>query len=229
IAGYTRTVTRSSALLVMVLFLIIAYYLKDGIGPYILIGAGLTWWVGAAILIIGVQRQLLEIPASRVFTTLAGLLVLLPAWLSLILLHQQGSDGRVLLIYLLMLTWIADISAYFGGRRWGKKTLCNHISPGKTREGLYVALIMCGLFSLVFAVLIKFQAIEIIMFVLLSALTVLASVSGDLLESLMKRRAGLKDSGSLLPGHGGVLDRIDSITAAGPVFVAGIYLSGWWI
>jgi phosphatidate cytidylyltransferase len=162
---------------------------------------------------------------SRPAKAAAGLFVLVPAWLSLVLLFENGSArGRVLLLVLLVLIWLADIAAYFCGRRWGRVKLAPRISPGKTRVGAYAAIISSGLYGLAGAGLMGMQAYEMFIFTCICMLTVVASIMGDLLESLMKRGVKLKDSGHLLPGHGGVLDRIDSMTAAAPVFAAGIWL-----
>ena len=155
------------------------------------------------------------------------MLVLVPAWLSLVLLHDQGSaEGRRLVMLLLVLIWAADIAAYFTGKRWGKTALANRISPGKTWQGAYGGIVASMAIALGFTLVSNMQQYEIITLILLGLITVPVSIIGDLFESLMKRAANLKDSGSLLPGHGGILDRIDSLTAAGPVFLAGVWLSG---
>lgn len=154
-----------------------------------------------------------------------GFLVLVPAWLALVSLHGHGEQGPVLVLFVLVLTWVADSGAYFAGRRWGRVKLAPVISPGKTREGVYGALagsVICGL-------VLSLMGLELgglLAAILLCLVTCLVSVEGDLFESLIKRQAGVKDSGALLPGHGGVLDRIDSLTAAVPVFLFGLLLLG---
>jgi phosphatidate cytidylyltransferase len=154
-----------------------------------------------------------------------GMLVLAPAWAALIVLHQSSANGPILMLFLLFLIWTADSGAYFAGYRWGRTKLAPVVSPGKTRAGLYGALagaVCCGLFL---AWLLSDLG-RLHWYVLLAVVTVLFSVVGDLYESLCKRRAGLKDSGDILPGHGGVLDRVDSLTAAAPVFLVGLMLLG---
>jgi phosphatidate cytidylyltransferase len=130
----------------------------------------------------------------------------------------------VTLLAFMMLVWIADIAAYFAGHRFGRTRLAPTISPGKTREGLYGALVATALFGVAWFTFLRVHVPALLrdlpgslawMIAFVIALTLL-SVVGDLFESALKRGAGLKDSGTLLPGHGGVLDRIDALTAVLP-------------
>ncbi len=150
-----------------------------------------------------------------------GLLLLVPTWAGLVLLHAQSPWW---LIYLLLLVWGADTGAYFAGRSFGKTKLAPAVSPAKTREGLYGGLATTMAVMVAVACYLGMPMAKALPFAVVSLITVLASVLGDLLESMVKRRAGIKDSGNIFPGHGGALDRIDSITAAAPVF-----LTGWWL
>jgi phosphatidate cytidylyltransferase len=129
------------------------------------------------------------------------------------------------LMYLFLLVWGADSGAYFVGRKFGKNKLAPNVSPNKSVEGLYggIATTIIIMFVVQYFYL-NLTALQLILFLILSLITVFASVLGDLFESMVKRRAGIKDSGRVLPGHGGVLDRIDSLLAAAPVFAAGIYV-----
>lgn len=159
---------------------------------------------------------------DRPFLMLAiGLLLLVPTWAGLVQLHGQSPWW---LMYVLLLVWGADTGAYFAGRRFGKIKLAPAVSPAKTREGLYGGLLTTALVMLAVAFYLHLAGLQLLFFAAASAVTVLASVLGDLFESMVKRRAGIKDSGKIFPGHGGALDRIDSITAAAPVF-----LTGWWL
>ncbi len=157
---------------------------------------------------------------------LAGFLVLVPVWAALVVLHGNGSAGVWLLLTLMGIVWGADSGAYFAGRRWGRHKLAPHISPGKTWEGVSGGVAAALLIALLAAWLMDFGWASMPGFALLAVVTTLFSIVGDLLESLLKRRCGVKDSGSLLPGHGGVLDRIDSLTAAAPVYTLGLMMEG---
>lgn len=146
-----------------------------------------------------------------------GLMILLTGWTSLVLLHGEGESGHWLVLLLLALVVAADIGAYFAGRQFGKRKLAPRISPGKTWAGVTGGLLAAVPVALVGAFLLGVEAY--FGFVVVCLLAVMASVFGDLVESLLKRQAGVKDSGSLLPGHGGVLDRLDSVVAAAPIFL----------
>ena len=144
----------------------------------------------------------------------------------LIYLQRQFEPGEWILLYLLTLVWVADIGAYFSGRRFGKNKLAPTISPGKTREGVAGGLLVNLGWMLIVFLLVDGWGIALPIFIAIGCATVVISVVGDLSISILKREAGVKDSGKLLPGHGGVLDRIDSVIAASPVFVTGLFLAG---
>ena len=154
---------------------------------------------------------------------LIGILVLASSWMSLVSLHHYPR-GDILLLMLLLLVWGADIGAYFAGKTWGRAKLAPNVSPGKTRAGLWGGLAACAVISLCFIVYLELDLLTGVYLLLLAMIAGLASVLGDLFESMLKRHRGIKDSSGLLPGHGGILDRIDSITAAGPVFALGLQL-----
>lgn len=173
--------------------------------------AALLWWAVAALWIAAAPASVNQATAA-----LAGALVLIPAWLALVRLH--AADPR-LLLFLLLLVAAADVGAYFTGRRFGRRKLAPRVSPGKTWEGVFGGLAAAALTALIGVWWFEGQAAA---FIVLCAITVVVSIIGDLTESLFKRHAGLKDSGSLLPGHGGLLDRVDSVTAAAPVFLVSL-------
>lgn len=150
--------------------------------------------------------------------SLSGFFVLLPAWIVPLTLRELP-DGKWLTLYLMVVVWSADTGAYFAGHRWGKHKLAPSVSPGKSWEGVGGGLVTVMVLALGAGTYHwQFRGGELIFWLLLSAGTAFISVLGDLFESRMKRVAGVKDSGTLIPGHGGVLDRIDAFTAAAPVF-----------
>lgn len=155
-----------------------------------------------------------------------GALVLVPGWWSLVLIQDQ-ENGPLWLLYVMLLVWGADTGAYFVGRRFGKTKLAPTVSPGKSREGLWGGLAVTSVIALIVAFTTPAaDQVGIIPFLVISLVAVAGSVYGDLAESMFKRHRGIKDSSQLLPGHGGILDRIDSITAAVPLFASGMVLLG---
>lgn len=161
----------------------------------------------------------------RVISLTTAIVSITTGWFALGWMRVQP-DGSWLILLLLLIVWAADTGAYFSGRAFGKRKLAPHISPGKTMAGLYGGLIAGPLIALLAAYLMPIEAIEPIRLVLLSVVTVLVSVGGDLMISLHKRTSGYKDSGKLLPGHGGILDRLDSLLAAAPFFALGLLFPG---
>lgn len=151
-----------------------------------------------------------------------GTLVILPTWAALVALRERSPW---LLLGVLALVWIADTAAYYVGRKFGQHKLAPAISPGKSWEGVAGA----GLALLLYASAISaaIHGLHIPGALLLAAALLYFSILGDLFESWMKRLAGIKDSGTLLPGHGGVLDRIDALTAALPVAAGILYFAKW--
>lgn len=159
---------------------------------------------------------------------LVGAVLLLPAWLAAVQLRALGAG---VLIAVFAIVWMADIAAYFAGRRFGRNKLAPAISPGKTREGAYGAAVGVLCYGLLvghffFAALMPSLLSTALWIVVLLVLTVI-SIIGDLFESLLKRNVGIKDSSNILPGHGGILDRIDSLTSTLPV-VAALWLFFLW-
>ena len=169
-----------------------------------------------------------ELPPLREYGQVArfvmGIFLLVPPWLALVHLHITPQYGPWHVLFLFGLVGVADSAAYFTGRAWGKNKLAPLISPGKTWEGVYGALIATAIYAAVCGTLFELRGMLLVAFITLCLVTVMFSIVGDLFESLIKRQAGAKDSGNILPGHGGVLDRIDSLTAAAPIFTLGLWL-----
>ncbi|SEI42372.1 phosphatidate cytidylyltransferase [Azotobacter beijerinckii] len=201
----------------------------------------LLYWVpvlAAGVMLLGILWWLLAVPLVLNYPQSApcwegagrrlaiGLLILLPAWQGLLLL-KQWPLGNQLILAVMVLVWTADIGAYFVGRAFGRRKLAPQVSPGKSWEGVAGGLLACLLLTVAVGLVRGWSVGEQVLALAGAALVVLISVVGDLTESMFKRQAGLKDSSHLLPGHGGVLDRIDSLTAAIPMFVVMLWLAGW--
>ncbi|MES9969213.1 MAG: phosphatidate cytidylyltransferase [Candidatus Thiodiazotropha sp.] len=200
------------------------YLLPPGWTPAIMLFST-AWWLFALVRLIRYrpeQQHSGSVPSRAA----EGFAVLLPAWLAMVSIHNIPTTGPGLLLFVLILIWGADIGAYFAGHRWGKQKLAPQVSPGKTREGVYGAMACALLCAIGLAAWLGSGLSQALLLVLLCLVTMLASVVGDLFESLIKRQRGAKDSGQLLPGHGGMMDRIDSLTAAAPVFLFGLILLG---
>jgi len=221
--GMTDAVKRASYLALVAIALLGAWQIGTmGLGFWVLL-AGAMWWITAFSLVRGFPENFRSHPWSVIKMGVAGLFMIVPALLGLAKLHQGG----VLRIFFLFgIVWMADIGAYFAGRAFGKHKLAPEVSPGKTIEGVIGGFIGAMLIvapgPLVFCV----GLFHWIPLVLLCVIAIGASIIGDLTESMFKRLRGVKDSGRLLPGHGGVLDRIDSVIAAAPVLALGLDLLG---
>lgn len=185
-----------------------------------------AWWLLMTVALVTRRRQLERVEGMRPAILLLGAVVLLTAWISIVRLHAVNEDGPVLLLFLFILIWVADSGAYFAGRAFGKRKLSPQVSPGKTWAGVAGAMLGALLCAAGLTLGDWSGSAGIVSLVLLCLLLTAISIGGDLWESRLKREAGVKDSGTLLPGHGGVLDRIDSLLAAAPVFALGAALIG---
>ena len=178
-------------------------------------------------------------PWARAFKLAAGTVAVLPAWAALCLLHSGnfaslaglpeagGGHGPRWLLAALALVWAADSGAYFAGRHLGRRKLAPTISPNKTVEGAVGGLLAGVAVAIGLGLWAGAGSAQLPALALVAALAVAVSIVGDLVESLLKRQAGVKDSGHLIPGHGGILDRIDGVLAAVPVFVVGKEILGF--
>lgn len=222
--GLTQYKFKFLYLLIMLVFLGWALYVP----MMLLLYGAFAWWLIASALVLFYPRLTSRKKNYRyVFMHgVMGICVLLPCWAAINFIRNQDNNGLALLLFLFVLVWGADSTAYFAGKKWGKTKLAARVSPGKSIEGVVGALLFALLFSLVVYYACDVPVGLWVWGVALSLVTVVFSVVGDLFESVMKREAGLKDSGKLFPGHGGLLDRIDSLTAAAPVFALGSLLIG---
>jgi len=180
------------------------------------------FWIVVMVVIRNAPTGVLQITMKPIYKLLMGGFVLFSVWM--FLSRLKAFYGAEMMMYLLLLIWTADVFAYFIGKKFGKTKLSPDISPGKTIEGMYGALFGGALCGGILSLIYGFNFLVASDFVLLSVLTVLISIYGDLFFSVVKRQRGVKDSGKILPGHGGILDRIDSLVAATPFFYAGILL-----
>lgn len=190
-------------------------YQLDAAGDYVdlLTGVATLWWLCASAWIVAFQTGRVP-PVSTPFVLLpVGWFVLTAALSALLAVREQSAT---LLLILFALVWSVDILAYAGGRTWGRTKLIDKVSPGKTWEGLLIALVGTLLLAVGLNAWLFERPVAPVLFLVLA--TFVAAVFGDLFESLLKRSRGVKDSGHILPGHGGALDRVDSILAAAPVF-----------
>jgi phosphatidate cytidylyltransferase len=215
----------SAALMGLLLYGIskLGVHAQSGLSKGVL-GIAAAWWLVALLCVI-------TFPASSnlwgavITRALIGWLVLVPAWFAFVYLRAQ-MGGEWLILFMLGLVAAADIGAYFSGTWFGRHKLAPAVSPGKSWEGVFGGILS----SVVLAVVVWYtthQQLSLGVWLAVAVVTVLASILGDLTESMVKRYRGVKDSGSLLPGHGGVMDRLDSISAAAPVFALGLLLASW--
>lgn len=190
---------------------------------------GCIWWCVATAMVKQYPNAQHWWKNNHVLQWFFGLFTLLPFFWSLLVLRSQNYQseqtyGSWVLLFVMSLVWVADSGAYFTGKNWGKHKMLPAVSPNKTIEGLIGGLSASILLAVIIAWFGQESTHQTLVIIISSVVAVLASVLGDLAESLFKREAGIKDSGSLLPGHGGIMDRIDSLTAALPTFVFTFWL-----
>jgi phosphatidate cytidylyltransferase len=198
---------------------------STGINPIIQYGliVASIWWVISFVLVASYPKGTSIWGQSKALKTLFGLLTLIPFFWSMVVLrsvniHHDFYYGSALVMFVFLLVWAADTGAYFSGKFFGKHKLAPNVSPGKTVEGFVGGVICSMIVAFIGSVLLDINADKMGLFFVSAFITTIVSALGDLSESIFKREANLKDSGNLLPGHGGILDRIDSLTAAVPVF-----------
>jgi len=234
LAGFSKQMERFgfSACLVALL------YASSFIDVKYVLGASVLGWFFAFYLITQYPNKT-QVWSSRFKRLLIGVFVLIPAWNGLVYIRGaeltgfqyqgQSVSSLWLILYIMFIVWGADVGAYFAGRTWGNKKLAPSVSPGKSWAGVYGGLATIAFFALVASSLLKMSLSNTLILVSFTLITGAISVAGDLFESMLKRHRGIKDSSQLLPGHGGILDRVDSLTAAAPVFTFLLIIAGWLV
>ena len=227
-----RTVLLTANLLLMVLLVWASRGSTDLVPLRLMALVGAAWWLLALLWLRFFHFASDHETWARVFKLAAGTLAVVPAWCALGLIHSSEPNGHIWLFVALAIVWAADSGAYFAGRHFGGRwfrgrKLAPRISPNKTLEGLLGGLAAGMLVAGVGALIAGVDLAQVPGVLLVAVFTVLFSVVGDLFESLLKRHVGAKDSGDVIPGHGGVLDRIDGVLAALPIFVLGKEVFGF--
>ena len=233
LAGWESKMARSGFLAVLGACLVGLYlYLQLGGEPtrekvQPVLGLACLWW-SFALLWVRSYPASATLWSNRFMRSLIGLLILVPAWAAAVYLLSYPRGG-LLLVVMVLIVAAADIGAYFSGKTFGKHKMAPAVSPAKTWEGFWGGEASAALVGVALWFMLPAQGEHItlwaVLFVVLA--TAVASVLGDLSVSMVKRESGTKDSGSLLPGHGGMLDRLDSLCGAAPVYTLGLVLAGW--
>ena len=232
LSGYSSPAIRIAyAAIIAASTFVIAYFIDSNPEiSFVILIAGAIWWLIACFLVVQYPKKVALWQAKPVRAAL-GFLVLIPMWVGFMTLKSQ-EHSALIIVYVMLLIWGADTGAYFAGKTWGNAKLAPNVSPGKSWAGFWGGLATTGLIAVVFSLCINkwlgaMSMDDFVLLAIITFITAIISVMGDLVESMMKRHRGIKDSSQLLPGHGGVLDRIDSMAAAVPVFAFLIVLLGW--
>lgn len=225
LAGLRATGSRIAFAAGGALIMAALWWLRDLGALTAALGLALLWWGAVTVHLMRGGAPSGHWLAAGGFLA-SGYLVIVPGWAAVAMLKAAGDLGFAWVLALFGIIWAADVAAYFTGRWLGHAKLAPVISPGKTWAGAYGGLAAGAAIAAVAGWVIGLAPKAVAAMVLLGGVTVVLSIVGDLYESLVKRRAGVKDSGHLLPGHGGLLDRLDSLFAAGPVFALGRNMLG---
>jgi len=211
--------------------IIVLYLAITQLNPYFIISIGILIWLIALVVILGFSNKSLAerlslVFKNKVFGAISSILILTVFVVSSITLKAFSEVGAFLFFFVMVTVWLADTGGYFAGKRYGKHALAPAVSPNKTWEGVAGGVLFASIWAIGFYWVKTPTTITLFEWLLLAVVTVAVSIVGDLFESLYKRAFSVKDSGSLLPGHGGILDRIDSLIAAVPVFTFLILIMG---
>ena len=199
------------------LILLVTYFLSNAFSNLTILYAAAIWWLIALVWVVIFPKGSRLLRKNLLVKLVNGLFIFVPMAIALMALHLLNP---MLVLFLLILIWAADIGAYFAGKLFGKTKLCPSVSPGKTLEGVFGGAALAQVVVILY-VYVSTQApllSDFLIFSFIALVISLVSVLGDLFESVLKRIAEVKDSGNILPGHGGILDRIDSLTSSAPIF-----------
>lgn len=197
--------------------------LSDPLAVQLFLAVGLLWWLYAANLVMRFPRGWDVSVGVRPVAGVIGCVILVSAFVAVLKVHAHENGSQWLLLLFLFM-WAADTGAYFAGRGFGRHKLAPKVSPGKTLEGALGGVLACTVVALAAAFWFELPLGRSVLLVVLGLVLAPVSILGDLTESMFKRQAGIKDSGQIFPGHGGVLDRLDSLFAAAPFFLVGLIL-----
>lgn len=211
--------------------IIVLYLAITQLNPYFIISIGILIWLIALVVILGfsnksLAERLSHVFKNKVFGAISSILILTVFVVSSITLKAFSEVGAFLFFFVMVTVWLADTGGYFAGKRYGKHALAPAVSPNKTWEGVAGGVLFASIWAIGFYWVKTPTTITLFEWFLLAVVTVAVSIVGDLFESLYKRAFSVKDSGNLLPGHGGILDRIDSLIAAVPVFTFLVLIMG---
>ncbi|OOV88639.1 phosphatidate cytidylyltransferase [Oceanospirillum linum] len=223
LSGVSRSGSLIYPLSMALVLLVLNDIRSERLDQMILYSAAAAWLAAFWFVVQYPKKSIWKSTSARL---LIGFAVLIPCWVGFVELRTSFWLGKEALLYILLLVWCADIGAYFAGRRFGKAKLAPKVSPGKSWAGVYGGLLATAILAVICAQYWGLNQKEMLTLLGITLLVTAVSVLGDLFESMVKRHQGMKDSSQLLPGHGGVMDRIDSLTAAVPVFVLGLKLTG---
>ena len=221
LSGIKKTICRFGYVIVMLVLM----WLSSFVASVIVFCIALAFWIVVMASFVQYSKTgSIKWLQTSWHKAIAGVFVLVPSWLALVVI--KSAMGASWVLYSMAIIWVADSAAYFVGRAMGKRKLAEKISPKKTWEGVIGALIAVTIVAFIGAWYLDIPTVMWPSLVIVTIVTAMVSVTGDLFESVLKRLSGVKDSGSFLPGHGGLMDRIDAITAGLPVIALGFYLIG---
>ena len=226
--GLIKTPKRTLFVLFNLALYLSVLYLENSSVNHAIIYFSVAWWLISIPLLLTFPFKSNHFLRLNITKGLIGVVLLLATLLSMVLIRTNPKFGPEFVLYIILMIWFADSGAYFAGRSLGKNKLIPKVSPGKTWEGVIGALVVTVTASIIALDILNIPSSDAVFFVLITFVTVVYSIVGDLSESMFKRMSEIKDSGHILPGHGGILDRIDSLMSALPIFFIGLLLMESW-